>query len=50
MVQSGLGKRLDQLDLVRGADRAGFDLEPFARALLVDLNVFRQIGQGLLPW
>jgi hypothetical protein len=37
MVQPGLGERLDQLDLVRGGDRAEFDLEPFARAFLVDL-------------
>src|SRR5260370_19819720 len=49
MVQPGLGERLDKLDLVRGADRAGFDLEPFARAFLVDLNAFRQIGHGFGP-
>ena len=48
-MQPGLGERLDQLDLVRGADRAGFDLEPFARAFLVDVHMFRQIGHGLVP-
>src|SRR5437879_12879031 len=37
MVQPG--ERLDQLDLVRGTDRAGFDLEPFARAFLVGPHV-----------
>jgi hypothetical protein len=49
MAQPGLGERLDQLDLVRGVDRAGFDLEPFARAFLVDLHICRQIGHGLVP-
>ncbi len=48
MVQTGLGERLDQSDLVRGADRAGFDLEPFARSFLVDLHMCRQIGHGLI--
>jgi len=47
MVQPGFGERLDQLDLVGGADRAGLDLEPLARAFLVDLHMFRQIGHGL---
>src|SRR4029077_9514308 len=49
MRQPGLGERLDQLDLVRGADRAGFDLEPFARAFLVDVHTCWQIGHGLVP-
>src|SRR6202048_2036354 len=49
LVQAGLGERLNQLDLVRGADRAGFDLEPFARAFLMDFNMCRQIGHGLVP-
>src|SRR6516165_1770931 len=46
MMQPGLGERLDQLDLVGGADRAGFDLKPFARAFLVDLHMCRQIAHG----
>ena len=49
MVQPGFGERLDQLDLVRGADRAGLDLKPFARAFLVDVHMFRQIGHELVP-
>jgi hypothetical protein len=49
MMQTGLGERLDQLDLVRRADRAGFDLEAFARALLVDVEMSRQIGQSFRP-
>ena len=49
MVEPGFGERLDQLHLVRGADRAGFDLEPFARAFLVDVHLFRQIAHGLVP-
>ena len=47
MMQPGLGERLDQLDLVRGADRTGLDLEPFARAFLVDVHTFWQIAHGL---
>jgi hypothetical protein len=49
MMQPGLGERLDQLDLVGGADRAGFDLEPFARAFLVDLHLCWQIGHRFVP-
>jgi hypothetical protein len=49
MMQTGLGERLDQLDLVRRADRAGFDLEAFARALLVDVHMCRQIGHSFRP-
>jgi hypothetical protein len=49
MVQAGLGKRLDQLDLVRAADRSRFDLEPLARALLVDLDMGRQIAHRFIP-
>src|SRR5262249_23919948 len=44
MVQTGLGERPDQPDLVLGADRTGFDLEAFARSFLVDLHMRRQIG------
>src|SRR6516225_10555590 len=49
MAEPGLGERLDQLDLVRGADRARFDLEPLARAFLVDLHICRQIAHGHPP-
>jgi len=49
VVQPGLGERLDQPDLVGGADRARFDLEPFARTFLVDLHLCRQIAHGLVP-
>ena len=49
MVQTGLGERLDQIDLVRRADRAGFDLEAVARAFLVDVHMCRQIGRSLRP-
>ena len=49
MVQPGLSQRLDQLDLIRSADRAGLDLKPFARAFLVDVYMCRQIGHGLVP-
>jgi hypothetical protein len=49
VMQPGFRKRFDQLDLIRGADRAGFDLEAFTRALLVDLHLCRQIGHGLAP-
>jgi hypothetical protein len=49
MVQARLGQRLDQLDLVRGADRAGFDLEPFARAFLVNVDTCRQVAHDFAP-
>jgi len=49
MVQSGFGERLDQLDLVGGADRAGLDLEPFPRAFLMDVHMCRQIGHDHVP-
>jgi hypothetical protein len=49
MVQPGLGERLDQFNLVRGADRAGFDLEPFARTFLMDVHMLREIGHDLAP-
>jgi len=49
VVQPGLGERLDQLNLLRGADWAGFDLEPFTRAFLVDLHLCWQIGHDLIP-
>ena len=49
MVQTGLCERLDQLNLVRGAGWAGFDLEPFARAFLMDLHMCRQIAHGFIP-
>src|SRR6516225_9981205 len=49
MAEPGLGERLDQLDLVRGADRTRFDLEPLARAFLVDLHMCRQITHGHPP-
>jgi hypothetical protein len=45
--QSGLGESFDQLDFIRGGDRAGFDLEPLARAFLVDLHMCRQVGHEL---
>src|SRR5215469_10858608 len=46
MMQPGLGKCLEQLDFVGGADRPGFDLKPFARAFLVNLHMCRQIAHG----
>jgi hypothetical protein len=48
VMQPGLGERLDQLDLVGRADRAGFDLEALTRALLVNLDMFRE-GRPSLP-
>ena len=50
VVQAGLGQRLDQLDLVGGADRAGLDLEAFAWAFFVDIDVLGQIGHGGFSW
>jgi hypothetical protein len=49
MVQPGLGERLDQFDLVRGADRAGLDLEALAWAFLMNVHMCRQIAHGLVP-
>ena len=43
-MQPGFGQRLDQLDLVGGADGAGLDLETFAGAFLVDFDGLGQIG------
>ena len=42
-MQPGLGERLDQLDLVGGADRAGFDLESLERTFFVDLHMCRHM-------
>jgi hypothetical protein len=47
VVQSGLGKRLDQPDFVGGTYRAGFDLKALARAFLVDVNAFGEVGHRL---
>src|SRR5438270_9364062 len=47
VVQSGLGKRLDQPDFIGGTDRAGFDLKALARAFLVDVDMFREVGHRL---
>ena len=47
VVQPSLGERLDQFDLIRGADRAGLDLETFARAFLMYVDVLRQVGHGV---
>src|SRR6185312_12920576 len=44
VVQPGFGERLDQLDLVSGADRAGFDLKAFARTFLMDVHMLWQVG------
>lgn len=49
VVQPGLGKRLDQLDLVGGTDRARFDLKTLARAFLVNVDVLGRSVIGCLP-
>jgi hypothetical protein len=47
VMQPRLGERLDQLDLVGRADRAGFNLKALARAFLVDVDMFRKIAHRL---
>ena len=43
MVQAGLRQRIDQANFLLGADRSWFDLKAFARAFLVDFDMFGQI-------
>ena len=50
VMQPGLGERLDQLDLVGRADRAGLDLEALTRAFLVNIDMFWKVGHGCLPY
>ena len=49
VVQAGLRQRVDQLDLALGRDRAFLELEALARAFLVDLHEFREVGHAGAP-
>src|SRR6056297_1854113 len=49
VAKAGVGKRLNQFDLVSSRDRGRFDLEALTRAFLMYFDAGWQIGHGRLP-